>query len=82
MKKHQRYFPVRCAKDGKLKPYFITIRNGDAAYKDIVTGGNEIVIKARFEDAAFFISEDSKRNLKSTFPNLKHLFSSLSLVLC
>ena len=28
MKKHQRYFPVY-APDGRLLPYFITVRNGD-----------------------------------------------------
>ena len=73
MKKHQRYFPVRSAADGKLMPYFITIRNGDGAYKEIVTNGNEIVIKARFEDAAFFIAEDSKKKLEEYLPKLETL---------
>lgn len=28
MKEHQRYFPVK-SKEGKLLPYFVTVRNGD-----------------------------------------------------
>ena len=35
MKKHQRYFPVVDA-EGKLKPHFITVRNGGAEYADRV----------------------------------------------
>ncbi len=33
MRKHQRYFPVEDA-DGKLLPYFITVRNGDSEHLD------------------------------------------------
>lgn len=59
MREHQRYFPVR-SKDGKLLPYFITVRNGDAFALDIVKAGNEKVLKARLEDAAFYYREDQK----------------------
>lgn len=59
MREHQRYFPVR-AKDGKLLPYFITVRNGDAFAIDTVKAGNEKVLKARLEDAAFYYREDQK----------------------
>ena len=59
MREHQRYFPVR-AKDGKLLPYFITVRNGNAFALDTVKAGNEKVLKARLEDAAFYYREDQK----------------------
>lgn len=59
MREHQRYFPVR-AKDGKLLPYFITVRNGDAYALETVKAGNEKVLKARLEDAAFYYREDQK----------------------
>lgn len=59
MREHQRYFPVRGG-DGKLLPYFITVRNGDGHALDIVKQGNEKVLKARLEDAAFYYREDQK----------------------
>ena len=59
MREHQRYFPVR-AVDGTLLPYFITVRNGDAYAIDTVKAGNEKVLKARLEDAAFYYREDQK----------------------
>ena len=59
MREHQRYFPVR-AVNGKLLPYFITVRNGDAFAIDTVKAGNEKVLKARLEDAAFYYREDQK----------------------
>lgn len=59
MKEHQRYFPVR-GKDGKLLPFFITVRNGDDYALDKVKAGNEKVLKARLEDAAFYYREDQK----------------------
>jgi glycyl-tRNA synthetase len=56
MKKHQRYLPVR-APGGELLPHFITIANGDRDY-DLVRAGNEAVLRARYEDAAFFWRAD------------------------
>ncbi len=72
MKKHQRYFPI-WSKDGKLMPYFITVRNGDGQYEDIVVDGNQQVISARFADAAFFINEDLKHKLEDFLPRLSTL---------
>jgi len=69
MKKHQRYFPV-FAPDGKLMPYFITIRNGDSQGMDVVTDGNEQVVRARFADANFFIQEDLKHSLEDLLGRL------------
>ena len=62
MREHQRYFPVR-AGDGKLLPNFITVRNGDSFALDTVKAGNEKVLKARLEDAAFYYREDQKAPL-------------------
>lgn len=61
MRKHQRYFPV-FSQEGKLLPAFITVANGpvDPA---AVAAGNEAVLRARFEDAAFFYREDLKQQL-------------------
>ncbi|UCF29050.1 MAG: glycine--tRNA ligase subunit beta [Chloroflexota bacterium] len=75
MKKHQRYFPVE--KNGQLLPYFIAITNRgekrDDPDLDLVVEGNEHVIRARFEDAAFFITEDVKRPLEDYLPQLDTL---------
>ncbi|WP_368293154.1 glycine--tRNA ligase subunit beta [Dehalobacter sp. TBBPA1] len=69
MKEHQRYFPVK-AEDGKLLPYFITVRNGDRTSLDIVKEGNKKVLKARLEDAAFYYREDLKSPLHTLIPKL------------
>jgi glycyl-tRNA synthetase len=72
MKKHQRYFPVY-APDGRLLPYFITVRNGDAVHLDMVTAGNEQVLRARFADAAFFYKHDTQHTLADCVPGLATL---------
>ncbi len=69
MKKHQRYFPLQ-ADDNKLLPHFIAIRNGDSHGLNIVTDGNEQVIRARFADADFFIKEDLKHKLSDMLDKL------------
>jgi glycyl-tRNA synthetase len=69
MKKHQRYFPVQTA-DGKLLPHFIAVRNGGEKGIELVTDGNEQVVRARFADANFFIREDLKHPLESMLTRL------------
>ncbi|MCX6056284.1 MAG: glycine--tRNA ligase subunit beta [Chloroflexi bacterium] len=69
MKKHQRYFPVQTG-EGKLLPYFVAVRNGDEKGLDVVTNGNEQVIRARFADANFFINEDLKHSLLDNLEKL------------
>ncbi|HEU5159755.1 MAG TPA: glycine--tRNA ligase [Streptosporangiaceae bacterium] len=61
MKKHQRYLPVR-DDDGRLLPYFVTMANG-ACDHDAVRAGNEAVLRARYEDAAFFYNQDLRTDL-------------------
>ena len=56
MRKHQRYLPVR-ATTGELLPFFVTMADGQCDH-DVVSRGNESVVRARFEDAAFFWRAD------------------------
>ncbi|HVK20070.1 MAG TPA: glycine--tRNA ligase [Actinokineospora sp.] len=56
MRKHQRYLPVRDA-SGALLPHFVAVANG-ACDHDKVRAGNEAVLRARYEDAAFFWRAD------------------------
>ena len=72
MKEHQRYFPVVDDK-GRLLPYFITVRNGNEEYLDIVVKGNEKVLGARLEDAKFFYYEDIKQPLENYVEDLKDI---------
>ncbi len=72
MRKHQRYFPVIDGQ-GKLMPYFITVRNGGEHHIDIVRAGNEAVLRARYADAQFFWAEDSAKPLAEFTPRLATL---------
>jgi glycyl-tRNA synthetase len=56
MRKHQRYLPVRDA-GGGLLPYFVAVANGHCDH-EVVRAGNEAVLRARYEDAAFFWRAD------------------------
>ncbi|MEN3005402.1 glycine--tRNA ligase subunit beta [Dehalobacterium formicoaceticum] len=69
MREHQRYFPV-FKEDGSLLPKFITVRNGLEKHIDIVTAGNEKVLRARLADAEFFYTEDLKKNLEDNVAKL------------
>ena len=52
MRKHQRYLPVH-DRDGRLLPRFVAVADGTCD-EAVVRAGNEDVLRARFEDAAFF----------------------------
>jgi glycyl-tRNA synthetase beta chain len=69
MKEHQRYFPVKSA-EGKLLPFFVTVRNGDHNHLEKVAKGNEKVLRARLADAAFFYKEDQKMDIESALQKL------------
>lgn len=72
MKKHQKYLAVRNKdKGGKLAPLFIGISNNLASDMGVVREGNERVLRARLEDAAFFWEEDRKRPLAAYVERLK-----------
>jgi len=72
MESHQRYFSVRPAPDSDdLLPYFITVSNGDPAKSEVITRGNERVIRARLADGKFFYDADRKRLLEDYVPQLE-----------
>lgn len=72
MKEHQRYFPIIAA-DGKLLPYFITVRNGGNVNLSEIQHGNERVLRARLADANFFFKEDQKVKLVDRVERLKSI---------
>lgn len=70
MREHQRYFPL-LDEDGNLLNKFITVRNGGSEHLDIVTHGNERVLRARLSDAEFFFNEDRAVKLEDRLEKLK-----------
>jgi glycyl-tRNA synthetase len=71
MRKHQRYLPLRAA-SGELLPHFVTIANGECD-RDLVRAGNEAVLRARYEDAAFFWRADLARPMRDMKDRLAQL---------
>jgi glycyl-tRNA synthetase len=71
MRKHQRYLPVRDA-GGALQPCFVAIANGPIDV-DQVRAGNEAVLRARYEDAAFFSRADLRVPLTTMRDRLANL---------
>ncbi len=63
MLEHQRYFPMY-QPDGTLDNAFIIVSNGDPQYSDTICEGNERVVRARLDDAAFFVAEDLRKPLE------------------
>ena len=73
MKKHQRYLPVRApGGDGRLLPHFVTVANGECD-RDAVRAGNEAVLRARYEDAAFFFRQDLRSTPEQIARGLERL---------
>lgn len=70
MREHQRYFPV-LDQEGKLLPYFVTVRNGDRTSIESVAKGNEKVLRARLSDAKFFYAEDQKLAINDALKKLE-----------
>lgn len=70
MQEHQRYFPMEDAR-GDLAAAFLVVHNGDPAMAEIITRGNERVLRARLEDASFFYREDLAVSLEDRLEDLK-----------
>lgn len=69
---HQRYFPVlKSSKSAQLLPHFITVSNGDPAKSEIISAGNERVIRARLSDGQFFYKADQGVKLDEYLPKLE-----------
>jgi len=63
MKNHQRYFPV--FGDGQLTNHFVVISNNPWGDAGRIAEGNARVLRARFDDARFFLQEDHKKSLQA-----------------
>lgn len=72
MREHQRYFPV-LDQNNKLLAYFVTVRNGDTRSIDVVSKGNEKVLRARLSDAKFFYEEDHKLSIDFALSKLEKI---------
>ena len=80
MESHQRYFSVRPDPNSDdLLPYFITVSNGDPAKSEVITRGNERVIRARLADGKFFYDADRKKPLEDYVPQLETVTFEASL---
>ncbi len=55
----------------KLLPHFVALLANPEAQEETVRGGNEAVLEARLEDAAFFFAEDKKTRLEELLPRLQ-----------
>jgi len=73
MKSHQRYFPVRDADTGRLQASFVAISNRTDNEAPGVCRGNERVLTARLDDAAFFWAADRKKKLADRIDKLAHV---------
>jgi glycyl-tRNA synthetase len=71
MRKHQRYLPV-LDETGALLPMFVAVANGPVDV-EVVRAGNEAVLRARFEDAAFFYRADRATPLPAMRDKLARL---------
>lgn len=78
METHQKYFPLQDV-HGNILPYFITISNIDSKDPDAVIQGNEKVLRARLNDAAFFYELDRKQTLESRVPALNQVLFQAEL---
>ena len=78
MKTQQRYFPM-WQSDGKLAAKFITVSNGTDGNFDGVRHGNERVLHARLNDAAFFYNEDQKTSLADKVNRLHNVVFQVKL---
>ncbi len=72
MKDHQKYFALT-NKKGDLVNSFAVISNNNSKIASTVRAGAEKVIKARFEDAKFYYTEDIKTTLERRLDELKRV---------
>lgn len=72
MRDHQRFFYVTDA-DDNLLPHFVSVRNGNTDHLENVALGNQKVLTARLEDAAFFYHEDQQHSIQEYVERLKRV---------
>jgi len=71
-REHQKYFMVT-DDAGNLKPCFVVVTGADAKDKASLAAGNARVLRARFEDGAFYFRTDRERSLASRAGDLDNL---------
>jgi glycyl-tRNA synthetase beta chain len=69
MRQNQKYFPLFDA-SAKLLPKFLIVSNMSVKNASDIIGGNERVVRPRFEDARFFFNQDRKTRLEARVPQL------------
>lgn len=72
MQANQKYFAIT-GKDGKMRNRFLLVSNLLTNTPDLITGGNERVLRARLADAKFFFDQDRKKSLESRLPGLANV---------
>ncbi|MCP4992168.1 MAG: glycine--tRNA ligase subunit beta [Gammaproteobacteria bacterium] len=78
MKKNQKYFHL-VDRQNKLLPYFITISNIESSNPDVISEGNERVIRPRLADAMFFWEQDGKKSLADLQDSLDNVVFQIKL---
>ncbi len=73
LKSHQRYFVVEDPATGRLRPRFLAVRDGGPDHLDIVTAGNERVLRARLADALFYWRFDQQKSPDEHAANLANV---------
>jgi glycyl-tRNA synthetase beta chain len=71
-REHQKYFMVGDGKGGLL-PCFVVVAGADAKDKVALAAGNARVLRARFEDGAFYFRTDRERSLGDRVADLDKL---------
>jgi glycyl-tRNA synthetase beta chain len=71
-REHQKYFMVT-DDNGNLKPCFVVVTGADAKDKASLAAGTARVLRARFEDGAFYFRTDRERSLASRAGDLDNL---------
>lgn len=72
---HQKCFGVQDGQ-GQLLPAFITVRDGGSVNLPAIRRGHESVVRARLEDARFFLDEDLRQGFdrwNAELPRLAHV---------
>ncbi|MDP2344487.1 MAG: glycine--tRNA ligase subunit beta [Deltaproteobacteria bacterium] len=74
-REHQKYFMVESTDGaaGTLLPCFVVVAGAESKNKVALAAGNARVLRARFEDGAFYFRTDRERTLASRVPDLDKL---------
>lgn len=72
MQANQKYFAIT-DQHGKMKNRFLLVSNLQTSTPELITSGNERVLRARLADAKFFFDQDRKKSLESRLPGLANV---------